>query len=154
MGNSAEWVGLEFQFHNTNPHWQPAFSTLDTTLLTIFSTWMIKQFLCQCSTMSSNKASKNLQFHFHDRYVLYSLPHFFHLSEQHCIIHLGVVCLKKKKKRRRLYSTQSINSQKCYYIIILYTCLQLYTCLSRGSIFFWGRSSLQHRWCACPQLLH
>ena len=86
----------------THTVWLPAQSTLHTTLLTIFSTWIIEQFLCHCSAMSSNRASKNLQSHFHDRYVPYSLPNFLHLSEQHCIIHLGVVCLKKK---RRLYST-------------------------------------------------
>ena len=83
----------------THTVWLPAPSTLDTTLLTIFSTWMIKECRCQCSAMSLNKESKNnyLQSHFYDRYVLYSFPHFLHLSEQHHIVHLGVVCLKKKK---------------------------------------------------------
>ena len=62
----------------THTVWLPAHGSLHTTLLTIFSTWMIEQFLCQCSTMRSNKANKNLQSHFHDRYVLYSFPHFLH----------------------------------------------------------------------------
>ena len=95
-GDPTEWASFSFTTQ-THTVWLPAHSTLDTTQLTIFSTWVIKQSLCQCSTISSNKASKNLQSHFHDRYALYSFPHFLLLSEQHHIIHLGVVCWKKKE---------------------------------------------------------